>query len=711
MNSQTLPGFETVEPVFPPRSNYDKRKDRERERQANMSASGRDIGELPEVVNPERRAACERDLALYCKTYNPEAFCLPWSKNQLKAIKLIEEAVFHGHLFALAMERGSGKTTLLKMALMWATSYGHRRFGVILGNNDEKAKEIMSDIQLFFQYLPLLAEDFPEIVYPITCLENIANRAAGQTYKGKPTLIKLLPNVMSFPMIEGSKTSGIRIICTGMTGKGIRGTAKALPSGEIPRPDFVLIDDPQDDESAASPSQNEKKLRLLSGAVLGMAGPGKTISGVACITVILENDMADQLLNRDKHPEWGGVRTQMLPSMPTNLKLWNEYYKVYEGCFSTDPKDFRPANDFYIANREALDEGAEASWPVRYLPSEVSAIQHAMNLKWRDERAFWAEYQNNPGGEIDDDEKAQALTIETVLSKVNGLNRRQLAPDQSILVAGIDVHDEVLYFGIAGFSPSFTGGIIDYGTYPEQHRTLFSLRSAPVKISDKHKGGKKERVLAALMALTKQLVNREFRIENGGVVKIGRILIDAGYLPELVDKVRRKYSIVMPSRGVGIKAGNKPMAEYAKRPGERHGDNWLLTRATSAHPRTCRFDTNHWKTQMLDAWQTLDGATGALTIWGTARTNHALYASHIAESEYFVETEGYGRKVKEWHPRPERPDNHWLDNTVQCFVAASVEGAVYALGDEEPAETQKPVSFAELQRERQRARQERRGQR
>ena len=36
------------------------------------------------------------------------------------------------------------------------------------------------------------------------------------------------------------------------------------------------------------------------------------------------------------------------------------------------------------------------AWPERFNHDELSAIQHAMNLKLQDERAFYAEYQNEP---------------------------------------------------------------------------------------------------------------------------------------------------------------------------------------------------------------------------------------------------------------------------------------------------------------------------
>ena len=54
------------------------------------------------------------------------------------------------------------------------------------------------------------------------------------------------------------------------------------------------------------------------------------------------------------------------------------------------------ATEFYRQNRVAMDAGAVAAWPERFNPDELSAVQHAMDLRLQDEAAFWAEYQNEP---------------------------------------------------------------------------------------------------------------------------------------------------------------------------------------------------------------------------------------------------------------------------------------------------------------------------
>ena len=77
-----------------------------------------------------------------------------------------------------------------------------------------------------------------------------------------------------------------------------------MVNGKKVRPDCCVIDDPQSDESARSPIQNQVRETILSGAVLGLAGPGKKIAAIMPCTVIRPDDMADRILDRQRHPEW-----------------------------------------------------------------------------------------------------------------------------------------------------------------------------------------------------------------------------------------------------------------------------------------------------------------------------------------------------------------------------------------------------------------------
>ena len=114
---------------------YERMKEDARKRNAEASATGRDIGELPKVVNRTRKSRASRSFRAFCESYFPQTFRLGWSDDHLKVIGQIEESVLRGGLFATAMPRGSGKTTLAETACVWAVLYGHRRFVCLIGSD------------------------------------------------------------------------------------------------------------------------------------------------------------------------------------------------------------------------------------------------------------------------------------------------------------------------------------------------------------------------------------------------------------------------------------------------------------------------------------------------------------------------------------------------------------------------------------------------
>ena len=86
-------------------------KERARARNAALSLAGRDIGDLPDVVNPKRKKRASTDFRFFCECYFPQTFHLPWSPDHLKVIAKIERAVTEGGLFAMAMPRRTSRAT------------------------------------------------------------------------------------------------------------------------------------------------------------------------------------------------------------------------------------------------------------------------------------------------------------------------------------------------------------------------------------------------------------------------------------------------------------------------------------------------------------------------------------------------------------------------------------------------------------------------
>jgi len=205
-------------------------------------------------------------------------------------------------------------------------------------------------------------------------------------------------------------------------------------------------------------------------------------------------------------------------------------------------------------------------------------------------------------------------------------------------------------------------------------------------------------VQAGLEKLASDLLARPWERTDGAALHVERLLIDSGYLPAVCNAVAVKLGpAVMLSKGMGLKAGNKPMAAYQRRPGERHGHHWYIPNVSRSNEfRHVAIDTNYWKTFVHARLATAAGDKGCLTLFGRKPEEHRLFAEHVAGAETWTLTEGRGRVVHEWRLKPSKPDNHWLDCLVGCAVGASVCGV--RMGAEAGADDRrKRLRLSELQ--------------
>jgi hypothetical protein len=681
---------------------YEMAKERARARNAAIAMAGRDIGELPAVVDPDRKEKAASDFRFFCESYFPLTFHLPWSPDHLKVISKIEQAVLHGGLFAMACPRGTGKSSICETACIWSVLYGHREFVCLIGSDEGHAMDMLDAIKTELDGNDLLLADFPEVVFPIQCLDGIANRCNGQLYQGQRTHIGWTAREVVLPTMPDSVASGAIIKVAGITGR-IRGMKFKRADGHTVRPSLVVLDDPQTDESARSLSQCATREAILAGAVLGLSGPGKKISGIMPCTVIRPGDMADSILDRDQHPEWNGERTKMVYAFPTDEKRWQRYAELRAESLRMYG-DIRLATEYYAAEREAMDEGAIIAWPERFNHDELSAIQHAMNLKLQDEAAFFAEYQNEPLPE----EVAQSdeLTADQIAGKINRRQRGEVPIGCQHLTMFVDVQANLLFFVVAAWEDDFTGYVVDYGTFPEQKRPYFTLRDARYTLTLATKAsGLEGAIYAGLERLTSDYLGREWHRVDGARLRIERCLVDAnwGSSTDVVYQFCRQSahaSVVMPSHGRFVGASSQPFHEYRRRPGDRVGLNWRMPNVHGKRAvRHVVYDTNYWKSFCQARLAVPLGDRGCLSLFGDSPDMHRLFAEHLT-AEYRVKTEGRGRTVDEWKWRPEHGDNHWLDGLVGCAVAASLQGvSLPGTGEAAPAKRAR-VSFAELQRRR-----------
>jgi hypothetical protein len=324
-----------------------------------------------------------------------------------------------------------------------------------------------------------------------------------------------------------------------------------------------------------------------------------------------------------------------------------------------------------------MKAGAIVAWEANYTNNELDALQYAMN-KWADNiYTFQCEYQNEP---LPANTGTTVVQSKVIRSRLNGLDWQSIPLEANVLTGFIDVHDDLLYYVVTAWADDFTGFVIDYGTFPKQNRRYFFKNDTGLDTLNRHGAERKDGAIqAGLVTLIKTILNTPYDVDGDldGTARpaFNKLLIDTGYKPEIVENAIRlavgRSSVVLPSKGKGIRSSQTPMMQYKQKTGERIGNHWLES-TPLRRMRTVTIDTNFWKCQVHDGFSLQAGNRGGITLWGRDPEMHKMFSEHL-NGEVPKLTKTGENEVNEWQPVPSR-DNHLFDCMVGCMVAASVAG-------------------------------------
>jgi len=645
-----------------------------------------EVGPPEKPAKPWRRRKAAKSLLYFLKTYFPRTTGLsPFSDDHKRMVDELERCIRQGGRMVNAVYRGFAKTTISENAAIWATLFGYRRFVLVVGINQGASAGNISAIKEELADNDLLAEDFPEVCKYIRELDNKPQAAPHQTCNGHHTHIVWRADMIVLPTVEGSPASGA--IITARPYAKARGVKFKRRDGQQARPDLAIVDDPQDDESAATALQVNKNLTILRKGILQTAGH---LVGLACVvnaTIIARNDMIESLL---ADPAWQGQRIPMVRNWAdAHDTLWLKDYAGIRRTFDRSvPGDQqraqRAATRFYRKHRRAMDTGCKVSWKHCYKkPEEISAIQHAYNILIDDgEEVFASEYQQKP---FDETAAGGRLVAAEIAAKCNELIRGVVPRDCRAVVSGIDVHDRLLYWLVLAVADGFSGAVIDYGTWPREQSSFFSMVNCPRPLEGAYPGRLQDAyLLAGLKDCTASILNRAYVREDGAPMRVEKLLIDAhwGEKTELVKAFCRRHRdygrIVLPSFGVSVKPGD--ILRVGRKPGGRFGPGWGIPPAETGNIHVT-FDADFGKSQVAQRLAVPLGTPGGFDLFGRNPKAHALLADHCTAERAVEITRGEARK-EAWELIPGR-DNHWWDNLVQCVIGALIAG-VEIPGMEEP---------------------------
>jgi hypothetical protein len=633
---------------------------------------------LHAVVDPKRRKRCQKDPLKFLRTYFPAKFYNDFTADHKLIVKEILHRAKVGGDKAIAAPRGEGKTTIAECCIVYLLLFGLLKFPVIVAATGPHASRILENIKFELEFNDLLFDDFPEVCCAIRHLEGAPQRAAKQTHGGKNTHIEWSREVCVLPTIEGSKASGAVIKTFGLDA-AIRGV-----NHHGRRPDFVLIDDPETRDSAASDYQIETREQIIDRDIAGLAGQGNSLGRLALCTLQNRKCLSAKLTDPKQKPSWGGSRYAMLAQKPEREDLWDEYVRLVQegGELGTDP-DARIATEFYKTNRKEMDAGASVSNPHRFVaakvadgsPAEISALQHCYNIiariGWNN---FATEYQNDPPEE--DGPQGSGITASMVRSRLNGFDRRLVPRDIQALTGFIDVGQRACHWVVIAWKAGATGFVVDYGVQD-------------VYNADRPEGPEPA-ILSALMTWRDRMLTEPYCFDDGEIRPLDKVLVDSGNWDTTIHRFIRDVggNPFASSKGFGTGKGQKAWHVGSKSTSDcKIGNHWKKVRLKEHGVWLHELHSDFWKQFTHDRFMTptLDDdfqfRKGALSLFGANRTefekrdsqrSHTAFAAHIV-AEILTETMIPGKGVeRKWKVNSKQ--NHWLDCVYGACAAADMCG-------------------------------------
>lgn len=707
---------ETQQRMFPeisdPRQSAgDRERESQRELMAKKRASGREV-EIYPVEDEERRNSCRLDLALFCRTYFPLLFYLRFSPNHLQIINHLQETIIQGGRVAIAAPRGYGKSTLTLVAIIWGIVYGHVEYVVFIAKNKGEASERLKIVKTLIEEAgSALAEDFPEVCLPAVALEGAPQRGRRQTVDGKLTRIEWGTNEVVMPTVKGSQASGSIISAHGLD-EPIRGLLRNR-DGNLIRPDLVIGDDPQTDESARSLLQTTHRILYLTKAISPLAAPGHTLAIILLVTVIERGDLADQYTS-EKQPSYRSIRLKSIDEYQDGNPLYQKYIELRHECQRAGDYEGRAAHAWYLRHRSEIEDGVSWNWDEDYIQDPVSSEamkcvqktddvawvrkeisakrlpRNALRQKecspWQHELNFisdadgptvdgWSAWKCERQNDPPETEEGAVVRLDAhqVMAKTLDIPRRRCPNETITVVKGMDIGRHQIHWVEAAVLPGRRIFVADYG--------IEMVDSPNGKVEHDERGqltsdGKRMQqairsaILSSLRWIRDTHDKEPVRALDGREIPSELALIDCRYNKPAIREFCAESGGYRPIMGMGTGKGQR---------------NWTIPRGVPSNDISS--DGNlyarieHGLTTYhahADAYKR-DVHAGLLLPWSVpgglalfdpdeGRKTHAKLANHLTAE---VETQ-LARGVMIWQKVPGREANHYFDSVYYALAAVSV---------------------------------------
>ena len=603
-------------------------------------------------ADQKRRDRLERHPARWLRWYMPQAFCLPWSDAHREIIDGAVEAAHTGRGLVVAAPRAEGKSAVIRGVSLYLECTKIVRFPVVGSWTNRLSKEAFKAWKTLLSATgSRLCEDYPEITQPFEISTNTArlkNLTWADTGKPVGASIDSVDKIIILPDSQGA-------IVAGTVNGDIKGLSITLPSGEILRPDLLMLDDAQDADRADQPTAVAETIERIESQWFCLGGPGTRMTVFIACTVKERDDVSEYWL---KHPDFKAIRIPRIVSWPSGWKqadgeartLWNEFDLVRRD-------GMKAAAKFYRKHKKKMTAGMMVSWKSRFdkQRGEPDAMFSAMWDYFRvGEHTFASEYQNAP---IEQDVSVYHISSKLIQSRADPDRQPGITPPWVALrVAGTDVNPSyALTTAVTGCGPDQTTAVLWYGLYTNK----------PLPI---------------LQSLTKR--EQDAAVYEALVIH-GKQLAALPCPPEIwtVDAGGAVFDVVLRFAANSAKLCGLPCIASTGRAGARNWNPNVKSRIGKPREMAvmCRdpakgiwiaFNADYWREVAQRGWTGSPGAPGSCSLFAG---RHSRFADQICAEQLAGKGEIGGRMMWRWNTN-NTVKHDYGDSMTMCYMLAGWQG-------------------------------------
>ena len=327
------------------------------------------IADIIDSLSPSERQAlgyvCALDFRAFISACLIDQFGFPFSPCHDYIADLIQNNIGTKMRHVVAAPRGFGKSSLISEAApLWLVCRKeylnlpdkdprNKHYIIITSDVTDQAIERLSNIKLQLESNDAIRALFPK------------SSGIGPVWKGDYIITNSQVAIRSLG--TGSKIRGRRF--------------------GIWRPDLAIQDDIENIEQINSESMRNLLYEWFTRDLMKAIDPER---GDALVvgTLISKNSLLYKLLYDAEFSAWKGKIFKAIVKWPKNMELWDTFGEILKDK-QDDGSHLEKAKDFYLSNKEAMDDEAEVLWPDRF-----SLLDLMIEYYTEGKRSFLLERQN-----------------------------------------------------------------------------------------------------------------------------------------------------------------------------------------------------------------------------------------------------------------------------------------------------------------------------